>query len=170
MQLNVGEHPAQPSSKRAREPSSGCAKRDVRRQNKGGDRGGDPVKLTRRRHPSPKRRGTTIINDAVVVSIASQVVQEVSGAEPQVDIGRGGGSIPGDNSPTMGKLFGRVTGSSRGTREVSAEVSETQAAVNLTTTVPYGRSIPEIIRRMRDGTRTRGSPLLLPGISLSFSS
>jgi hypothetical protein len=36
----------------------------------------------------------------------------------------------------MGKLFGRVTGSSRGARGVSAEVGETQAAVNLTTTVP----------------------------------
>jgi len=121
MQLNVGKHPAQPSGKRAREPSSGYVKSDV----------GDE---TKRRPP-----------------------------------GRGGGSIPGDNSPTMGKLFGRVTGSSRGTRGVSAEVGETQAAVNLTTTVPYGRSIPEIIQRMRDGTRARGRPLLLRGISLSFS-
>ncbi len=105
--------------------------------------------------PLQSDRGTTTINDAVVVSIASQVVQEVSGAEPQVDTGRGGGSIPGDNSPTMGELFGRVTGSSRGARGVSAEVGETQAAVDLTITVPYGRSIPEIIQRMRDGVIQR---------------
>ncbi len=55
----------------------------------------------------------------------------------------------------MGELFGRVTGSSRGTREVSVEVGETQAAVDLTITAPYGRSIPEIIQRMRDGVIQR---------------
>ncbi len=105
--------------------------------------------------PLQSDRGTTTINDAVVVSIASQVVQEVSGAESQVATGRGGGSIPGDNSSTMGELFGRVTGSSRGTRGVSVEVGETQAAVDLTITVPCGQSIPEIIQRMRDGVIQR---------------
>jgi len=78
------------------------------------------------------------------------VVQEVSGAEPQIATGRGGGSIPDDNSPTMGELFGRFTGSSRSNRGVSVEVGETQAAVDLTVTVPYGRSIPEVTRTMRD--------------------
>ncbi len=105
--------------------------------------------------PLQSDRGRTTINDAVVVSIASQVVQEVSGAEPQIDTGRGGGSIPGDNSPTMGELFGRVTGSSRGSRGVSVEVGETQAALDLTITVPYGRSIPEITRTMRDNVIQR---------------
>ena len=105
--------------------------------------------------PLQSDRGTTTINDAVVVSIAAQVVQEVSGAEPQIDTGRGGGSIPGDNSPTVGELFGRVTGSSRGTRGVSVEVGETQAALDLTITVPYGRSIPEITQTMRDNVIQR---------------
>ncbi len=100
-------------------------------------------------------RGTTTINDAVVISIASQVVQEVSGAEPQIDTGRGGGSIPGDNSPTVSELFGRVTGSAKGTRGVSVEVGETQAALDLTITVPYGRSIPEITQTMRDSVIQR---------------
>ncbi len=105
--------------------------------------------------PLQSDRGRTTINDAVVVSIASQVVQEVSGAEPQIDTGRGGGSIPGDNSPTVGELFGRVTGSSRGTRGLSVEVGETQAALDLTITVPYGRSIPEITQTMRDNVIQR---------------
>ena len=105
--------------------------------------------------PLHSDRGMTTINDAVVVSITAQVVQEVSGAEPQIATGRGGGSIPGDNSPTMGELFNRVTGSSRGTRGVSVEVGETQAAVDLTVTVPYGRSIPELTKSMRDNVIQR---------------
>ncbi len=105
--------------------------------------------------PLQSDRGKTTINDAVVVSIAAQVVQEVSGAEPQIDTGRGGGSIPGDNSPTVGELFGKVTGSSRGSRGVSVEVGETQAALDLTITVPYGRSIPEITQTMRDNVIQR---------------
>ncbi len=48
---------------------------------------------------SPLRidRGTTVINDAVVVSIAEAVVKEISGADPE--IGGRSASIPGDNSP-----------------------------------------------------------------------
>ena len=105
--------------------------------------------------PLHSDRGMTTINDAVVVSITAQVVQEVSGAEPQIATGRGGGSIPGDNSPTMGELFGRATGSSRGSRGVSVEVGETQAAVDLTIAVLYGRSIPEVTRIMRDNVIQR---------------
>ena len=110
---------------------------------------------SREQNPLQTDRGTTTINDAVVTSIASTAVQEVSGAEPEIDTGRGGGSIPGDNSPTMGELFNRVTGSSRGTRGVSVEVGETQAAVDLTVTVPYGRSIPEVTKSMRDNVIQR---------------
>ena len=100
--------------------------------------------------PLQTERGRTTINDAVVTSIASAVVQEVSGAEPQVATGRGGGSIPGDTSPTMGELFGRVTGSGRGSRGVSVEVGETQAAVDLTVSIPFGQSIPDTTQQMRD--------------------
>ena len=100
--------------------------------------------------PLQTERGRTTINDAVVTSIASAVVQEVSGAEPQVATGRGGGSIPGDTSPTMGELFGRVTGSGRGSRGASVEVGETQAAVDLTVSIPFGQSIPDTTQKMRD--------------------
>ena len=100
------------------------------------------------RSPLQTDRGKTTINDAVVISIAGAVVREVSGAEPE--IGGRGTTLPGDNSPTVGEFFGRVTGSARGSRGVSAEVGETQAAINLTVTVPYGRSIPEVTKTMRD--------------------
>lgn len=92
--------------------------------------------------------GTTTINDAVVVSIAGAVVKEVSGAEPE--IGGRSASIPGDNSPTVGEFLGRFTGGGGGSRGVSVEVGEAQAAVDLTVTVPYGRSIPEVTQAMRD--------------------
>jgi uncharacterized alkaline shock family protein YloU len=94
-------------------------------------------------------RGKTTINDAVVTSIASTAVREVSGAEPEVDAGSGGGRIPGDNPPTMGELFGRVT------RGVSVEVGETQAAIDLTVTAPYGRSVPEVTNSVRDNVVQR---------------
>ena len=108
---------------------------------------------SREQSPLQTDRGTTTINDAVVTSIAGMAVQEVSGAEPE--IGGRGTTLPGDNSPTMGELFGRVTGSARGSRGVSVEVGERQAAVDLTATVPYGRSIPEVTKEMRDNVIRR---------------
>jgi uncharacterized alkaline shock family protein YloU len=103
---------------------------------------------TSERNPLQSDRGTTTIQDAVVTSIAGMVVREVSGAEPE--IGGRGTTLPGDTSPTMGELFGRVTGSGSGSRGVSVEVGETQAAIDLTVAVPYGRSIPELTKTMRD--------------------
>ena len=103
---------------------------------------------TTERSPLQTERGTTTINDAVVTSIASMVVSEVSGTEPE--IGGRGTTLPGDNSPTMGELFNKVAASGRGTRGVSVEVGERQAAIDLTVTVPYGRSIPELVKTLRD--------------------
>ncbi len=108
-----------------------------------------PVAQTQTSEESSLRtdRGNTTINGAVVSSIAAQVVKEVSGAEPE--IGGRGTTLPGDTSPTMGELFNKVTGSSSGTRGISVEVGETQAAIDLTVTVPYGLSIPEVVKFMR---------------------
>jgi uncharacterized alkaline shock family protein YloU len=50
----------------------------------------------------------------------------------------------------MGELFNQISGRSRGTRDVSVEVGETQSAIDLTISVPYGRSIPEVVKSMRD--------------------
>jgi len=63
---------------------------------------------------------TTPTNDAVATGTASPGCWR--SREPKVDIGRGGGSISGDNSATMGELFNRITGSAKGSRCVSVEV------------------------------------------------
>ena len=96
-------------------------------------------------------RGTTTINDAVVISIAGEAAREVSDAELEVP----GTRLPGDTSPTVGEFFGRVTGSGSGTRGVSAEVGETQAAIDLTVSVPSRQSIPDVTRDMRDNVLRR---------------
>lgn len=103
-------------------------------------RGGDSPLVT--------DRGRTTIKDAVVSSIVSEALMEASGAEPEV-AGRSA-SIPGDNSPTVGEFLSRVTGSSRGTRGISVEIGEREAAVDVTVSVPYGRSIPNVTKSMRD--------------------
>ena len=116
----------------------------------------ETTQSSEQRSPLQTDRGVTTINDAVVINIAAQVVQEVGGggAEPEIG-GPGATTIPGDTSPTMGELFNRVSGGSRGTRGVSAEVGETQAAIDLTISVPYGRSIPEVVKAMRDNVIQR---------------
>ena len=93
-------------------------------------------------------RGTTTIKDAVVSSIVSRAVQEVSGAEPEI-AGRST-TLPGDSSPTVGEFLGRITGGSSGTRGISVEVGERETAVDVTITVPYGKSIPDLTKSMRD--------------------
>lgn len=114
----------------------------------------ETTQSSEQRGPLQTDRGVTTINDAVVISIAARVVQEVGGAEPEIG-GRGATTIPDDTSPTMGELFNRVSGGSRGTRGVSAEVGEKQAAIDLTISVPYGRSIPEVVKAMRDNVIQR---------------
>ncbi len=101
----------------------------------------------REQSPLQINRGTTTVSEAAVTSIVGEAMRETAGAEP--DIGGSGATLPGDNSPTIGEFFGNLTGSGRSTRGVSVEIGETQAAVNLTVTVPYGRSIPEITGTMR---------------------
>lgn len=96
-------------------------------------------------NPLKTDRGTTTIADAVVASIVSQIVKEETGMEPT----HGGAQLPGDNSPTVGEFLGGLAGGQRGTRGVSVEVGEGEAAVDLTVTVPYGGSVPEITSRMR---------------------
>ncbi len=98
--------------------------------------------------PLKTDRESTTISSAVVSSIASAVVQEVSGAEP--DVGGRGATIPGDNSPTVGEFLGGLTSTGNRSRGVSVEVGEEQATVDLTVSVPYGRSTPAISQKMRD--------------------
>ena len=83
----------------------------------------EATQRSEQRNPLQTDRGLTI-NDAVVTSLAAQVVQEVGGAEPEIG-GRGATTIPGDTSPTMGELINRVSGGNRGARGVSVDAGET---------------------------------------------
>ena len=99
------------------------------------------------RSPLQSDRETTTI--AVVTSIIGVAVNEASGAEQEVP----GTRLPSDAH--HGELLGRVTGSGRSARGVSDEVGEEQAAVDLTASVPYGRSIPEVPEATRDNAIRR---------------
>lgn len=97
------------------------------------------------RHPLQSERGTTTIQDAVVISIVSIAAGEVDG----VAFSHGGTRLPGDSSPTVGEFIGSLTGSGSGVRGVSVEVGEKQAAIDLTVNVVYGRSIPQLTEAVR---------------------
>jgi len=95
--------------------------------------------------PLQSDRGTTRIADGVVLAIADAAAGEVDG----VDLSHGGTRLPGDNSPTVGEFLGNVTGGSGRPRGISVEVGETQAAVDLTVNVVYGKPIPQVTEALR---------------------
>lgn len=92
--------------------------------------------------PLQTERGGTRIEDSVVSKIAGIAAQEVDGVR------MGGGT-----SQAIGGLLSSVTGSSGGSggqsRGVSVEVGEVEAAVDLTLTVAYGISIPQVAEAVR---------------------
>jgi uncharacterized alkaline shock family protein YloU len=98
----------------------------------------------RQQHDSPLQtdRGGTRIEDSVVSKIAGIAAQEVDGVR------MGGGT-----SQAIGGLLSSVTGSSGGSgsqsRGVSVEVGEVEAAVDVTLTVAYGISIPQVAEAVR---------------------
>jgi uncharacterized alkaline shock family protein YloU len=91
--------------------------------------------------------GNTTIGNTVVAQIAG-----IAALEAEVEgIQMGGGS-----SAAVGDFLQSVTGSVSGSsgsvdysRGVSAEVGEEEAAVDLTTTIEYGQSIPRVTEAVR---------------------
>jgi uncharacterized alkaline shock family protein YloU len=96
-------------------------------------------------HPLQSERGTTTIQEGVVISIANAAAQEVDG----VYLSHGGTRLPGDNSPTVGEFVGNITGTSSRVRGISVEVGERQVAVDLTVNVDYGRPIQQLTESVR---------------------
>src|SRR5919202_5467175 len=88
-----------------------------------------------RRQDSPLQteRGGTRIEDSVVSKIAGIAAQEVDGVR------MGGGT-----SQAIGGILSSVTGAGGQARGVSVEVGEVEAALDITLTVEYGKSIPQI--------------------------
>ncbi len=92
---------------------------------------------TQQRQDSPLQteRGSTRIEDGVVAKIAGIAAQEVDGVR-----------MGGSTSQSVGGLLSSIPGVGGGgeTRGVSVEVGEVEAAVDITATVAYGRSIPQV--------------------------
>jgi len=101
--------------------------------------------------PLQTERGNTTIADSVVSKIAGIAAQEVDG------IRMGSGA-----SQTASNLLGSITGSGGGsqTQGVSVEVGQEEAAVDLTLTAEYGKSIPQLAEAVRRNVTNRVESLV----------
>jgi uncharacterized alkaline shock family protein YloU len=102
--------------------------------------------------PLQTERGNTNIADSVVSKIAGIAAQEVDG------IRMGSGA-----SQTASNLLGSITGgggSSSQTQGVSVEVGQEEAAVDLTLTAEYGKSIPQLAEAVRRNVSNRVESLV----------
>ncbi len=96
-------------------------------------------------NPLQSDRGSTIVQDPVVRTIAGVAANEIEGARTTT----GGARLPGDTSRTVGEFVGGLAGGESRTRGVSVEVGEREAAVDLTITVDYGLPIHQIAESVR---------------------
>ena len=96
--------------------------------------------------PLQTERGSTSISDSVVSKIAGIAAQEVDG------IRMGSGA-----SQTASNLLGSITGGSGGsqTQGVSVEVGQEEAALDLTLTAEYGKSVPQLAEAVRRNVLNR---------------
>jgi uncharacterized alkaline shock family protein YloU len=103
------------------------------------------------RSPLQTDRGNTSIQDTVVSKIAGIASQEVEG----VRMGGGG-------SQAVSGLLGSITGGSSGsqTQGVSVEVGQEEAALDLTLTAEYGKSIPQLAEAVRRNVVNRVESLI----------
>jgi len=101
--------------------------------------------------PLQTERGNTSIADSVVSKIAGIASQEVDG------IRMGSGA-----SQTASSLLGSITGSGGGsqTQGVSVEVGQEEAALDLTLTAEYGKSIPQLAEAVRRNVSNRVESLV----------
>ena len=96
--------------------------------------------------PLKTERGNTTVQNGVVSKVAGIAAQEVEG------IRMGGGA-----SQTVGSIMSAVPGVSGGSQSqgVSVEVGEVEAAVDLTVTVEYGRTIHQLAEAVRSNVIRR---------------
>ena len=101
--------------------------------------------------PLQTDRGSTSISDSVVSKIAGIASQEVDG----VRMGSGG-------SQAVSGIIGSITGGSSGsqTQGVSVEVGQEEAALDLTLTAEYGKSIPQLAEAVRRNVANRVESLI----------
>jgi len=89
--------------------------------------------------PLEGEHGSTRIGDGVVSKIAGMAAGEVEG------VYMGGGA-----SRTAGGVLESVTGSDSQKRGVSVEVGRTEAAIDLTMGIEYGRNILDLVGQVRN--------------------
>ena len=96
--------------------------------------------MSEQRYESPLvgERGSTIISDTVVATIAGRAAQEVDGVH-----------MGGSASRAAGGILGSITGSESQTRGVSVEVGQVEAAIDLTMGIEYGRDILRTVDEVR---------------------
>ena len=101
--------------------------------------------------PLQTERGATSISDSVVSKIAGIAPQEVDG----IRMGSGG-------SQAVSGILGSITGGSSGsqTQGVSVEVGQEEAAIDLTLTAEYGKSIPQLAEAVRRNVANRVQSLV----------
>jgi uncharacterized alkaline shock family protein YloU len=105
----------------------------------------------RSQSPLQTERGSTSISDSVVSKIAGIASQEVDG----IRMGSGG-------SQAVSGLLGSITGGGSGsqTQGVSVEVGQEEAAIDLTLTAEYGKSIPQLAEAVRRNVANRVESLV----------
>jgi uncharacterized alkaline shock family protein YloU len=108
-------------------------------------------KRSQKDSPLQTERGSTSISDSVVSKIAGIASQEVDG----IRMGSGG-------SQAVSGLLGSITGGSGGsqTQGVSVEVGQEEAALDLTLTAEYGKSIPQLAEAVRRNVANRVESLV----------
>jgi len=108
--------------------------------------------MTEQGSPLQTERGNTIIQDTVVAKIAGIASGEVDG----IRMGSGASQTA---SNLLGSIPG-VGGSSSQTQGVSVEVGQEEAAIDLTVTVEYGKSVPQLAEAVRRNVANRVESLV----------
>ena len=95
--------------------------------------------------PLQSDRGNTTVQEIVVSKVAGLAAQEIEGVQ-----------MGGSTSNAVGGFLGGVTGGgSNQTRGVNVEVGQEEAAADLSMSIEYGRSIPEVSEAVRQNVINR---------------
>jgi uncharacterized alkaline shock family protein YloU len=111
----------------------------------GTSRQADPRPSTELEVSSDAQGGTTSIEDAVIAKIASIAAREVDGVA----------SLGGTISSALAGVVGRIRGDEHRTAGVGVEVGRRQAAVDLSLSVRYPASIPDVTDAVRQNVIDR---------------
>ncbi len=90
-------------------------------------------------------KGTTSIAESVVAKIAAMSAREVDGVD----------SLGGVLSGALASVVGRIRGDEHKTAGVGVEVGTKQAAVDISLTVMYPASIPQVAESVRQNVISR---------------